>query len=82
MGDNRHYAIGSITTRHLIQSAEKAGLGRDTALSVINDLIEHGPAAVESVRQNLPDGFPGAIADSITQGVLSRLKHLELTADA
>ena len=75
-GDNRHTLVDGIATRHFLQSAEKAGLGRDAALAVIDDLVERGPAAVDRIRQDLPVGFPNAIADSITRGVSSRLEQL------
>lgn len=76
VGDNRHYLIDGIATRHFLQSAEKSGLGRDAARAVIDDLIARGPAAVNRVRRDLPADFPNAIVDSITQGVLSRLEQL------
>jgi serine/threonine-protein kinase HipA len=82
VGDSRHYAVESITTRHFMQSAERAGLGRDIALGVVEELIEHGPAAVKRVRQNLPEGFPSAIADSITSGVFARIEQLEQGRDS
>src|ERR1041385_3553102 len=81
VGDNRHYAVEGITTRHFVQSAEKAGLGRNSALAVIDELIEWGPAAVKRVRKNLPERFPKAIADSITKGVLARIEQLEQGRD-
>jgi serine/threonine-protein kinase HipA len=76
VGDNRHYAIDGIATRHFVQSAGNAGLGRDIALGVIDELIERGSTDVERVRQNLPGDFPKAIADSIAHGVMSRLERL------
>ncbi|MER2606303.1 MAG: hypothetical protein ABTQ29_10755 [Siculibacillus sp.] len=76
VGDNRHTLVDGIATRHFLQSAEMAGLGRDAALAVIDDLVECGPAAVDRIRQDLPAGFPNAIADSITRGVLSQLEQL------
>lgn len=77
VGNNRHYAVGEITTRHFVQSAEKARLGRDIALAVIEEIIDQGPAIVKRVRQNLPERFPKAIAGSITKGVLARIGQLE-----
>lgn len=77
VGDNRHYTIDGITSRHFLQSAEKSGLGKDAARTVIDDLIARGSAAIERVKRGLPADFPDDIADSITQGVLARLEQLE-----
>ena len=81
VGDNRRHAIEGITTRHFVQSAEKAGLGRDIALAVIDELIDRGPAIVKRIRQNLPERFPRAMTYSITKGVLARIEHLALGRD-
>lgn len=77
VGDNRHYAVESITTRHFVQSAANASFGRDLAFAAIDELIETAPAALARVQQNLPAGFPNAIAESITNGVLGRIEQLE-----
>jgi serine/threonine-protein kinase HipA len=80
VGDNRHYIIDGITTRHFIQSAEKAGFGQEAALAVIYELIECGAAAMERVQRNLPAGFPIAIADSVAQALRLRLEQLARAA--
>jgi serine/threonine-protein kinase HipA len=77
VGDKRHYTIESIGGRHFIQSAIKAGLGRTIALDVIGDIVERAPKALERVMTGLPEGFPGAVAESITKGVRSRLAQLD-----
>jgi serine/threonine-protein kinase HipA len=77
VGDNKHYAVEGITTRHFVQSAERAGMGREIALAVIDDIIQHGPAMTARVHNNLPAGFPQQIAQSITTGVLARIEQLE-----
>lgn len=77
VGTNRHYAMGSITSRHFVQSAEKAGLGRRVALDIIDDVLKNGAPALANVMEGLPKGFPGGIAESIAHGFSSRLAHLE-----
>ena len=81
VGDNRHYAVEGITTRHFVQSAQRAGLGPDIALAVIDEIIDQGPGVVKRVRQNLPERFPKSIAESITKGVLARIEQLEQGRD-
>jgi serine/threonine-protein kinase HipA len=77
VGDKRHYTVESITGRHFIQSAIKAGLGRAIALGVIDDILETGPKAVHRVIAGLPKGFPAAVAGPIADGITSRLDQLD-----
>jgi serine/threonine-protein kinase HipA len=77
VGDKRHYTIESIVGRHFVQSAVKAGLGRAIALEVIEDILETGPEALESVMAGLPKGFPVAVAEPIAEVVRSRLQRLD-----
>jgi hypothetical protein len=60
-----------------VQSAEKAGLGYQTAIDAIDDILQNGPRALESTIANLPADFPMAIGQSIEKGFRSRLKQLD-----
>jgi serine/threonine-protein kinase HipA len=77
VGDKRHYLIGSISGRHFVQSAEKAGVGRQIALAVFDDLLKNGVLALEGVLAKLPAGFPEAVTVPIARGFLARLRQLE-----
>jgi serine/threonine-protein kinase HipA len=77
VGENRHYAIKSITERHFLQSAEKAGLGANVTMEAINDLLENGEAALKKTVADLPKDFPERIARSIAEGFRSRLKNFD-----
>jgi serine/threonine-protein kinase HipA len=77
VGDQRHYGVATISGRHFVQSAEKAGLGRDAVLAIIDDLLNTVPQASERVIAGLPKDFPQALAASILQGVRSRLNQLD-----
>jgi serine/threonine-protein kinase HipA len=77
IGINRHYTLSSITGRHFIQSAEKAGLGRDIAVAVIDDLLTNAGKALNRVLDHLPKNFPEAIARSISSAFQARLITLE-----
>jgi serine/threonine-protein kinase HipA len=76
VGDKRHYTVKTIAGRHFIQSAEKVGLGGKVARDVIDELINAGELALGSVLAQLPVGYPGAVAESIAQGVRTRLDQL------
>lgn len=77
VGDNRHYGVDKITARHFLQSAEKADLGREAVLGVIDDVLATGRQAVETTLAKLPALFPAAVAEPIAKGFLQRLEELE-----
>ncbi len=81
VGDNRHYTVESITGRHFVQSAMKAGLGRPVALGVIDDILGTGQQALETTLAGLSSGFPMAIAEAIARAFRSRLKALASERD-
>jgi hypothetical protein len=82
VGNNRDSVIKAITMRHFIESAENGGLGRNAAMEVIDDILKSGMAALEHTLNNLPAGFPTAIAEPIADGFLSRLKDRQGGRDA
>lgn len=81
VGNSRHYIIDRISARHFVESAEKAGLGREIAFEVIDDVLAHGSSALELVLSKLPSGFPASIAQSIAKGFQSRLVELGRARD-
>lgn len=76
VGDKRHYVVDTISGRHFVQSAEKAGVGRPIVLGVIDDLLAQGMPALERVLTKLPPAFPESIAHSIGRGFKARLEQL------
>lgn len=77
VGDNRHYALDSITPRHFVQTAAQAGIGAGLVTAIFDELRERVPAAVERITASLPKAFPAEVADSISNGVKARLRRLE-----
>ena len=73
-GKNRHYRWNEIRTRHWLETAKRCGFG--DMRSVVEDVIARTPAAIEQVRELIPSGFPGDIADSILPGISARAKQL------
>lgn len=76
-GTKPHYAVRQVAPRHFLQTAIRADIGKDVVPSVIEELCGEVPAAVERVNANLPPGFPGKVADSISNGIRRRLRILE-----
>jgi serine/threonine-protein kinase HipA len=73
-GKNRHYRWNEIRTRHWLETSKRCGLGE--MKGVIEDVIVRTPAVIEQVRELIPRRFPGAIADSILQGISAHAKQL------
>jgi serine/threonine-protein kinase HipA len=82
VGDRRHYVIDQITGRHFVQSAERAGLGQEAAISVIDEILVSAHDAIQSVLDALPKTFPASVAGSIAKGFNRRVEELERSRDA
>jgi serine/threonine-protein kinase HipA len=76
-GTKPHYAIRQVVPRHFFQTATLAGIGKDVVPSIIEELRGEVIVAVDRVKEDLPSGFPGKIADSISNGIKRRLQILE-----
>ncbi len=76
-GTKPHYAMRQIAPRHFFQTAARAGMGKDVVPSIIGELHGEMDVAVNRVVADLPSGFPGKIADSISNGIRRRLRILE-----
>jgi serine/threonine-protein kinase HipA len=75
-GTKPHYQIRQIAPRHFFQTADQAGVGREAVESVVQELLDGGTAAVDSVVSKLPNHFPDRIASSIEAGIKGRLRLL------
>ena len=76
LGTKPHYQIRQIAPRHLFQTGDQAGIGRQVIESVIQELLDRASPAVESVLASLPADFPDEIASSIEAGIKGRLRLL------
>lgn len=76
-GAKPHYAMRQIAPRHFFQTADRAGLGKGVVPSILEDLRDRIPAAIDAVSSKLPAGFPEEIANSISSGIRARLRILE-----
>ncbi len=66
-GKNRHYRWKEIGAKHWLETAKRCGFGE--MKSVMEEVIEQTPRAIERVRQLVPAGFPTQIAETILEGV-------------
>lgn len=78
-GDRRHYRVDGIHGRHFVQTGLKAGLSKKRVQTLIEEVAERAPAALEATEAALPDDFPAAIPETVRDAVLARLRSLDLT---
>ena len=72
-GLERHYRILDIHRRHFVETAVAAGVNATTANSLIDEIVEKTPKAIHAAVKTLPADFPGQLADSIVQGIKTRV---------
>ena len=78
VGDNRHYRVHDILPRHFLQSAARAEMPGHAVSEIMEQLCIQKPAAIDSVRDVMPLDFPLQVRDSITEGILHRLRRLSI----
>ena len=77
VGKNRHYAMSEILPRHFIQTAELAGVGAALVRSIFKNLAENAEQAIGAAIDELPDGFPEAMTNSIHAAMNHRIDLLK-----
>ena len=80
VGARRQYRIAEIVGRHFVQTGQEAGLPRTLVHQAIEEMADGAEAALETVAQELPPGFPMSIHDAVSAGVLKRLRQLTVQA--
>lgn len=76
VGKSRHYAIDEIMPRHFMQTADLAGVGKPAMKALLEDLAASAEPSLVSVVDALPQGFPAALVDSVTQALRHRAQFL------
>jgi serine/threonine-protein kinase HipA len=74
VGPSRHYRVDEITPRHFLQTAKMCDLSDNAAVSVLDEISDTAPKALDQTLSALPKGFPEKLALSITNGARGRLK--------
>lgn len=77
MGKSRHYRVGDITGRHIVETGVQAGLSRKAVAQVFEELRQTAHKALETAFDELPAGFPQALPASIAKAVEERVQRLE-----
>jgi serine/threonine-protein kinase HipA len=77
VGKSRHYAMDEILPRHFIQTAETAGVAASLIRSIFKDLAENAAQAIGAAIDELPDGFPEAMTNSIQTAISHRIDFLK-----
>jgi serine/threonine-protein kinase HipA len=79
VGKSRYYAMDEILPRHFIQTAEIAAVGASLVPAIFKDLAENAAQAIEATIDELPDGFPEAMTNSIRAAMTHRIDLLKET---
>lgn len=77
VGDNRHYCVHDIMPRHFLQSATNAGMPGLAVTEIIGQLRTQMPQAIDAVCDELPLNFPEQLRDSVTRGIMGRLRRCD-----
>lgn len=81
VGNNNHYRIDEIQTRHFFQTAEAASLSRSLIRSAVEDVAARMAGALASLEAELPADFPQALHESVSAGVQRRMRVLRAGLD-
>jgi len=76
-GTGRHYRVDEVVGRHFVQSARAAGLGPTLIEQVLLDVRARAPTAAATARAAMPADFDGAIHDSVSAAIATRLALFE-----
>ena len=76
----KKYSIEQIVPRHFYQTAKAVGFERAQMELIIGEFTGNLDAVISSVRAQLPATFPTQIADSILNGLSTRVQHLARTS--
>lgn len=75
-GKRKHYRVEAVARRHFNRTARLCGFGKDME-SMIADVIEKTPSAIERVRARLPPDFPLRLFDQIASRVARAARQLD-----
>lgn len=78
VGIQRHYVVHTVAPKHFAQTARGCGIPSDVVQEIFDEILRVAPHAINDTLTKLPGNFPEQITSSITTGLKSRLRLLEL----
>ncbi|MGM0562579.1 MAG: type II toxin-antitoxin system HipA family toxin [Pseudomonadota bacterium] len=78
VGNNRHYRFDEIHGRHFMQTALRAGLSKQRATTLLEEIVEQVPQALDEAMAALPTDFPPAVPEAVHQAVMERVRGLRV----
>jgi serine/threonine-protein kinase HipA len=82
VGNDNHYRIDEVQTRHFLQTAEAASLSRSLIRGAVEDVATRMDGALASLEAELPADFPQTLHDSVSTGVQRRMRVLRAGLDS
>ena len=76
VGDNGHYRVHQIQTRHFIQTADACGMPTGAMGKILDELVDAMPAALDATINEMPNDFAEALFESIRDAALSRVDQI------
>lgn len=76
VGNNNHYRIDEIQTRHFFQTGGAAGISPSLVRSAVEDIAARMEGALATLEGELPADFPPALHQSVSAGVERRMRIL------
>ncbi|WP_366465910.1 HipA domain-containing protein [Paracoccus methylarcula] len=76
VGDSRHYHFDKILGRHFVQTAVRGGISRSRAITLLEEVLERLPRALEAATGSLPRGFPDTVVQSVSGAAIARSRRL------
>ena len=78
VGNSRHYRVDEVHGRHFVQTGIRAGLSKKRILGLLDSVAAEVPQALDAVASALPEGFPQAIHETISDAVHERVRGLHI----
>ncbi len=76
VGDNNHYKMEEISSRHFVQTAKKAGLPDYIIQEALKEIAETVEGAIQKIEERLPNNFPVEIHESVLNVLKLRLRSI------
>lgn len=75
-GRNRHYRVEDLLGRHFIETGSVAGLSPARVQAIFEEIRLAADHAFEAALAQMPEGFPGALAEQIRSGFFRRMPRM------